>query len=252
MQAICSLDTCGALFDQHVLADKGHRLQGINRITDEVIEQHSLSSCSITSPHPSRPISSSQGQFGPDLSSSLQQMNLAPDESPHNTPAVAPASPEPHASSCGGHETGRQAVHGTCGKSNSHSAAAADGGADDKRLPEHSQRAAVEQALQHQHQLPTQVLPEPSKQHGTCGKSNSQSAAESDGVADDKRLPDQSPKASAEQHPNRYQQIPVPCVSIAGWDESPVTVRCCLCAPCSCASCLLGFHFWQVRVTKSW
>ena len=132
-----------------------------------------------------------------DLPATIQQLDLASQQSPHSATAPSPALHTAQASSSLPEKmTEEEASVATAVLQHQHLSS---------RKPVSSQQ---QQQYQQQQQQPEDAAAEP---HGHAAVSAEASSAghESGG------------KQGVESGP---EQLPVPCVSIAGWDESPVSV----------------------------
>lgn len=168
-------------------------MQDVNAIPAEVIKQHSLSSCATASHSHKSSSNSKPASSGTDLPSDLQQLNLAPPSgsdtkslSPHTSEAV---------------ESGRPATAEMPNRPDQH---------QESRQEKPEAEGAV---LQSDNGIQTAV-------------STVQTGAEDQGEAHQQLSCDQT--CHAAQLPEsaaKAEQIEVPAISIAGWDESPVSVR---------------------------
>ena len=122
----------------------------------------------------------------------MQQLDLASQQSPHSATAPSPALHAPHASSTLPDKTEEEASVANA--------------ALQHELP--LSRKPVDSQQQQWQQQPADAAAEP---HGRAGGSAEASSAGHESAGQ------QSMQSGAEQ-------LPVPCVSIAGWDESPVSV----------------------------
>ncbi len=161
-------------------------MQDVNAIPAEVIKRHSLSSCATAS-HPHKTSSNGKpASSGTDLPSDLQQLNLAPPLS-NDTKSVSPHTSEAI-------EPGK----------------AATGEMPDR--PDQSQES-------HQDKPEAEGAVLQSDGGVKAGLEDQEEAHQqlcSDQACHVTQLPESDAKA---------QQVGVPAISIAGWDESPVSVR---------------------------
>ena len=169
-------------------------LQDVNRITDEVIQQHSLSRLSpnslvATSTQAAVP-SNTDGVA--ELPFKIQQLDLASQQSPHSATAPPPALHTPQASSTIPDETTEEPAQ------------------------------VADAVLRHQLPASRKAVSSQEQQH------QSESApAELDSNAAGAEGASAAHKPAAKQCIEKEsKQLPVPCVSIAGWEESPVSVGC--------------------------
>ena len=161
-------------------------MQDVSAIPAEVIKQHSLSSCASAS-HSHKPSSNSKpASSRTDLPSDLQQLNLAP-PSGSDTKSVSPHTSEAV-------EPGRPAT------------------AEMPNRPDQSQ-----ESHQDKPEAEGAVL---QSDGGVTTRAGDQEEAHqqlsSDQTCDVTQLADSDAKA---------KRVEVPAISIAGWDESPVSVR---------------------------
>lgn len=161
----------------------------MSRITDEVIQQHSLSNPTTDPVGPSTAPSTADSTAN--LPSTLQQLDLTSQQSPHSATAPSPELHTHQTNPASPDQTGRQHPQ------------AADAAAQQKPPPN---RAAVSGQ-------PPQHLEDPT--------ADSNGRAAGDGKSSAGVMPAVKQKAGRDA-----KQLPVPCASIVGWDESPVSVGC--------------------------
>ncbi|KAL3153737.1 hypothetical protein ABBQ32_013330 [Trebouxia sp. C0010 RCD-2024] len=161
--------------------------QDVSRITDEVIQQHSLSNPTTDPVGPSTAPSTADSTAN--LPSTLQQLDLTSQQSPHSATAPSPELHTHQTNPASPDQTGRQHPQ------------AADAAAQQKPPPN---RAAVSGQ-------PPQHLEDPT--------ADSNGRAAGDGKSSAGVMPAVKQKAGRDA-----KQLPVPCASIVGWDESPVSV----------------------------
>lgn len=178
-----------------------HSLQDVNRITDEVIQQHSLSRIG---PNPSASVttqakpSSNNADGGIDLPSRIKQLDLISQQSPHSATAPAPALHTAQASSSTADATPEEQATGA-------------NSALQHQLPLSLETSHSSQQHQEQQQQQQQQEVAAAEPHGSAAGPAESSSAGRDATG--KQCMDRQPK-----------QLPVPCISIAGWDELPVSV----------------------------
>ena len=160
-------------------------MQDVNAIPAEVIKRHSLSSCAAAS-HPHKLSSNGEpASSGTGLTSDLQQLNLAPPLG-IDTKSVSPHTSEEV-------EPGRPAT------------------AEMPNRPDHSQDS-------HQDKPEAEgavLLSDDGVKTGAEDLGEARQQLSSDQACHVTQLPEFDAKA---------EQIEVPVISIAGWDESPVSV----------------------------
>ena len=179
-------------------------MQDVNRISQDVIKHHSLSRSTLSSSSSQQSIDSESDHSSvSNLPAKLQHLNVA-----------APASRDTHTSADSPAET-TQASRATAADTNNM----------------HSSHKSTNLQLQTDSALAT----DSSIQQATDGDQvevAAQSGAETGAAADN--APQQSPmpdQAAALLQPTALKspQIKVPAISIAGWDESPVSVSSLFC-----------------------
>jgi len=161
-------------------------VQDVNAIPAEVIKQHSLSSCATAS-HPHESSSNSKpASSGNGLPSDLQQLDLAPPLG-NDTKSVSP-----HTSQAV--EPGR---HATAEVPNRR----------DQSQDSHQDKPEAEGAV---------LQSDGGVKTGAEDQEEAHQQLSSDQACHLTQLPESDAKA---------EQVQVPAISIAGWDESPVSVR---------------------------
>lgn len=161
-------------------------MQDVNAIPAEVIKQHSLSSCATAS-HPHESSSNSKpASSGNGLPSDLQQLDLAPPLG-NDTKSVSP-----HTSQAV--EPGR---HATAEVPNRR----------DQSQDSHQDKPEAEGAV---------LQSDGGVKTGAEDQEEAHQQLSSDQACHVTQLPESDAKA---------EQVQVPAISIAGWDESPVSVR---------------------------
>lgn len=161
-------------------------MQDVNAIPAEVIKQHSLSSCATAS-HPHESSSNSKpASSGNGLPSDLQQLDLAPPLG-NDTKSVSP-----HTSQAV--EPGR---HATAEVPNRR----------DQSQDSHQDKPEAEGAV---------LQSDGGVKTGAEDQEEALQQLSSDQACHVTQLPESDAKA---------EQVQVPAISIAGWDESPVSVR---------------------------
>lgn len=161
-------------------------MQDVNAIPAEVIKQHSLSNCATAS-HPHESSSNSKpASSGNGLPSDLQQLDLAPPLG-NDTKSVSP-----HTSQAV--EPGR---HATAEVPNRR----------DQSQDSHQDKPEAEGAV---------LQSDGGVKTGAEDQEEAHQQLSSDQACHVTQLPESDAKA---------EQVQVPAISIAGWDESPVSVR---------------------------
>jgi hypothetical protein len=161
-------------------------VQDVNAIPAEVIKQHSLSSCATASHRHESSSNSKPASSGNGLPSDLQQLDLAPPLG-NDTKSVSP-----HTSQAV--EPGR---HATAEVPNRR----------DQSQDSHQDKPEAEGAVLHS---------DGGVKTGAEDQEEAHQQLSSDQTCDVTQLADSDEKA---------KRVEVPAISIAGWDESPVSVR---------------------------
>lgn len=194
--AFAGTEACHRLpLQTHTAANEAlYWLQDVNRITDEIIQQRSLSKLSTDPSTSSSHVQSAvphTADGSADLPSRLQQLDLASQQSPHSATAPSPELHTPKTSTTSPEEIPQQQSQGV-------------DAADQQQLsPDRTANSA--QQPQHLGNLGTE--------------SNGSSAGAVRSAAGHKHQMVAKLPAGRD-----VKQLSVPCVSIVGWDESPVSV----------------------------